>query len=798
MDNKKKMPLLILKGLTILPKALLHIDIKHEFSVTAVEQAMEEDQLIFLVTQKNQFNDEPDISEDIYAVGTIARIKQIVKMPKNNISVVVEGMARGKLVDFTRQENFYQVAVEYLPEILADITAEEKEAYFRNIREEVAEFVHLAAKIDKQLVERVMAAESLSELADGIATYLLRSIEQKQEILEELDEEERIKKVSQMLLSEIEIIKVQRKLHEEVRRSLEKNQRDYVLKEQLKAIQDELGDDEDNEIEEYKQKIKKLKAPTEVKQKLEKERNRLSRMPMASPDASTIRNYLDAVLEYPWGKASKESIDLKKAEAVLDEDHYGLEKVKERVLEHLAVRRLSKDANSPIICLVGPPGTGKTSVVRSIARAVNREYVRISLGGVRDEAEIRGHRKTYVGAMPGRIVAAMKQAGTTNPLILLDELDKTSSDFRGNPAAALLEVLDGEQNKSFRDHYFEIPIDLSNVLFIATANSLSTIPRPLMDRLEIIEVSSYSMNEKFHIARRYLIGKQMKKAGLTEENLSISDNALREIISGYTREAGVRNLERKIGDICRKTAKEILLGKKNKVVVKQNNLEKYLGIPGYHYDKMFDQPQIGIVRGLAWTEVGGDTLSIELVAVAGKGEFRLTGRLGEVMKESANTAMSYLRSCIKQYHLPENFYKGMDFHIHIPEGAVPKDGPSAGITMATAMFSALTGRKVRNDVAMTGEITLQGRVLAIGGLKEKILAAKRAGISEVIVPEANRPTIGELDREITQNLTIHYVTNVEQVFELAVLPKTETAQKGEAAKPVKTKAAKKGSVKRES
>lgn len=771
MEDKKRMPLLILKGLTILPKAILHIDIKYEFSVKAVEEAMEKDQLIFLLTQKNPFLEEPDIREDVYSVGTIAKIKQILKLPKNSISVVVEGVDRGRILDFEQENNFYQVEVEYLPEILADLSPEEREAYFRNVREDVAAYAKLAGKIDKQMVERVLAAQSLSELADGIATYLLRSIDQKQEILEEVDEAERIKKVSQMLQVEMEIIKIQHKLNDEVRRSLDKHQRDYVLKEQLKAIQEELGDDDQDEVEEYKTKIQNLRAPAEVKEKLEKERNRLSKMAMSSPDASTIRNYLDAVLEYPWGKKSKESLDLKRAEAVLNEDHYGLEKVKERVLEHLAVRKLSKDTNSPIICLVGPPGTGKTSVVCSIARALNRKHVRISLGGVRDEAEIRGHRKTYVGAMPGRIVAAMKQAETANPLILLDELDKTGSDFRGNPAAALLEVLDGEQNKTFRDHYFELPVDLSDVLFIATANSLSTIPRPLMDRLEIIEVSSYSMNEKFHIGRQYLIGKQMKKAGLSQKNISISDNALRQIISAYTREAGVRNLERKIGDICRKIAKEILLTKKTKVAIKQNNLEKYLGIPLYHYDKMADQAQIGVVRGLAWTEVGGDTLSIELVAVPGKGEFRLTGRLGEVMKESANTAMSYLRSGIEKFNLADNFYKSMDFHIHIPEGAVPKDGPSAGITMATAMFSALTGRKVRNDIAMTGEITLQGRVLAIGGLKEKILAAKRAGIFELIVPEANRPTLGDLDKEITQNLKVHFVSQVEEVFALAVLPK---------------------------
>ncbi len=792
MENKKEMPLLILKGLVILPKSLLHIEVKHELSVTAVEQAMAEEQLVFLLTQKNRLQEEPDLNEDVYTVGTIARIKQIVRLPKNSLSVVVEGLARGRMEAYELTDHFYRVTVEYLPETSAGVNAEEKEAYVRHVQEAVAEYVELAGKIDKQLAERVLAAETLSDLADGIAAYLLQPMEKKQEILEEPDEEERIKKVSQMLLTEIEIIKLQHKLSEEVKRSLDKNQRNYVLRAQLKAIQEELGEedaDEEDEIKDYLRQIQRLKAPREVQDKLFLEVKRLSKMRLASPDAASLRNYIDEVLEYPWNKKSKESNDLKKAEKILDEDHYGLEKVKERILEHLAVRQRSKDESSPILCLVGPPGTGKTSVVCSIAKALNRKYVRISLGGVRDEAEIRGHRKTYIGSMPGRIVTAIKQAGTVNPLILLDEIDKTSSDFRGNPAAALLEVLDGEQNKSFRDHYFEVPVDLSEVLFIATANTLSTIPRPLMDRLEIIEVSSYAMNEKLHIARQYLLKKQMKKSGLSEKELTISDNALREIISGYTREAGVRGLERRIGDICRKAVKESLLSGKRRATVKENNLEHYLGIPSYHYDKMADSPQNGVARGLAWTEAGGDTLSIEVVVVGGKGGFKLTGRLGDVMKESASTAMSYLRSTTALHQLPPDFYKTKDFHIHIPEGAVPKDGPSAGITMATAMLSALTGRAVRNDIAMTGEITLRGRVLAIGGLKEKILAAKRAGIKEIIVPAANRANVGELDSEIVKNLTIYYVESAEEVFALAVLPaeekKTHSAAKKKAMRPAK-------------
>ena len=794
MENKREMPLLILKGLVILPKSLLHIDIKHELSVMAVEQAMAEDQLVFLLTQKNGRKEEPDLSEDVYKIGTIARIKQIVRLPKNSLSVVVEGLSRGRLDSYERLDHFYRATVEHLPEVPAEISMEEKEAYFRQTQKAVAEYVEMSGKMDKQLAERVLSVDTLSDLADGIAAYLLRPMGKKQEILEEPSEEERIKKIIQMLLTEMEIIRLQRKLGEEVKRSLDKNQRQYVLRAQLKAIQEELGEDEDeeDEIRGYRQKIQKLKVPAEVRNKLLLELKRLSKMRLVSPDAATIRNYLDEVLEYPWNKRTKESKSLKKAETILDEEHYGLEKVKERILEHLAVRRHAKGEGSPILCLVGPPGTGKTSVVCSIAKAMNRKYVRISLGGVRDAAEIRGHRKTYIGSMPGRIIAAMKQAGTVNPLILLDEIDKTSSDFRGNPAAALLEVLDGEQNKSFHDHYFEVPVDLSEVFFIATANTLSTIPRPLMDRLEIIEVSSYSLNEKLHIAKQYLLKKQMKRSGLTEDELTISDNALREIISGYTREAGVRNLERKLGDICRKVVKESLLGGKTKANIKENNLEHYLGIPSYHYDKMAESPQIGVVRGLAWTEAGGDTLSIEVVVVGGKGGFKLTGRLGDVMKESASTAMSYLRSTTALHQLPPDFYKTKDFHIHIPEGAVPKDGPSAGITMATAMLSALTGRAVRNDIAMTGEITLRGRVLAIGGLKEKILAAKRAGIQEIIVPAANRANVGELDGEIVKGLTIHYVDSAEEVFAIAVLPpekKTRTEAKTGSRSAAKKKAA---------
>ncbi len=785
METRKEMPLLILKGIVVLPGSLVHIDVKHEFSVNAVEQAMAENQLIFVLAQKNSLKKAPDINDNVYSVGTIAQIKQIVKLPRKNLSVVIKGLSRGQLLSSTMAEQFYQAEVEALQEKQADITSEKREAYFRYVREAVTEYIEAADKIDPKMVDRVMEAETLSDTADSIAAYLLRPMEKKQEILEELDEEERLKRVVQILLTETEVIKMQHKLREDVRSALDKNQRDYVLREQLRIIQEELGEESEDELEEYRQRIRKLKCPLEVKEKLGLELRRLAKMRMSSPEGAALRNYLDEVLEYPWGKKTKEATDLKKAQEILDADHYGLEKVKERILEHLAVRLRTKDANSPIICLVGPPGTGKTSVVRSIAKAVNREYVRISLGGVRDEAEIRGHRKTYIGAMPGRIVAAMKQAGTTNPLILLDELDKTSSDFRGNPAAALLEVLDGEQNKSFRDHYLEIPIDLSEVLFIATANTLSTIPRPLMDRLEIIEVSSYSMNEKFYIAKQYLLDKQRKKSGLTEKELSVSDNALRAVISGYTREAGVRNLERRLGDICRKAAKESLLTGKKKALVKENNMEHYLGIPSYRYDKMAESSQVGLVRGLAWTEAGGDTLSIEVAVVAGKGGFKLTGRLGEVMKESANTAMSYLRSMTAHYQLPQDFYKTKDFHIHIPEGAVPKDGPSAGITMATAMLSALTGRAVRNDIAMTGEITLRGRVLAIGGIKEKILAAKRAGIREIIVPAANQAQVGELDSEILKNLTIHYVENAEEVFTLAVLPPQKAKRE---AKPAGRKA----------
>ncbi len=604
-----------------------------------------------------------------------------------------------------------------------------------------------------------------------MATHFIKPMENKQRILEEVNEDIRIQLVVKILKNEIEVAKIQNELHKKVKSSIDQNQKEYYLREQLKVIQSELGDkvDTGEEIEEYRQRTEALNASQQVKEKIHKEINRLRKMSMSSSEGAVIRNYIDCLLDMPWDTLSEENDDLIRANEVLQKDHYGLKQVKERVLEHLAVRAMTEDSNAPIICLVGPPGTGKTSIARSIAKSMGRKYVRISLGGVRDEAEIRGHRRTYIGAMPGRLVNALKHAKTSNPLVLLDEIDKMSSDIKGDPSAAMLEVLDSEQNHQFNDHYVEVPVDLSKVLFVATANSLGTIPRPLLDRLEIIEVASYTENEKFHIATEYLWPKQLKGHGLKKSQAKITDEAVFKIINEYTKEAGVRQLERKLGEICRKIDKAILVEGRKTLKVSERNLEKYLGIPVFKYQMKFDKPQVGVVRGLAWTMHGGDTLSIEVTVMQGKGMFQLTGRIGDVMKESASAAVSYIRSKSSVLGLAEDFYENTDIHIHIPEGAVPKDGPSAGITLALAVLSALLERPVRHDIAMTGEITLRGRVLPIGGLKEKILAAKRAGIFEVIVPDENRRHVSELDSEILDGITIHYVSSMDQVLELTLM-----------------------------
>jgi len=782
MDLEKKkteteliLPVLAIRGITVFPKMFLHFDAQRPKSVKALDKAMKEKQLVFLVSQKDASIEDVDLEKDVYQVGSIARIKQVVKLPGNVSRVLVEGLSRGELQEIEKSEPYFEGNVRLLESEKSDFTQNELDAVGRTVKELITEYKKTNSKLSKETLDLISKIHNIGHLADALATHFIKPLENKQRILEEIDEAIRIQLVIKILTNEIEVAKIQKELHRKVKSSIDQNQKEYYLREQLKVIQSELGDKVDigEEIDEYVKRSDELDAPEYVKEKLKKEIRRLRKMSMTSSEGSVVRNYLDVILEMPWNHTEEENGDLKHAEEILQRDHYGLSKVKERVLEHLAVRSVADESNTPIICLVGPPGTGKTSIAKSIATAMERKYVRISLGGVRDEAEIRGHRRTYIGAMPGRLVNALKQAKTSNPLILLDEIDKMSSDFKGDPSAALLEVLDSEQNHQFSDHYIELPVDLSKVLFVATANSLRTIPRPLLDRLEIIEVTSYTENEKFHIAKEYLWSKQLKKHGLKRSKIKMTDETIRRIINEYTRESGVRQLERRLGEICRKAVKTMVVEEKKTLRVTKNNLEKYLGIPKFKYQMLFEEPQIGIARGLAWTEMGGDTLSIEVTIMPGKGKFQITGRIGDVMKESASTAMSYIRSQSRRLKLEDEFYEKNDIHIHIPEGAVPKDGPSAGITLALAITSALTMRPIRNDIAMTGEITLRGRVLAIGGLKEKLLAAKRAGIFEIIVPIENERTVSELDEEILQGMRIHYVEAMDQVFKLALLENTE-------------------------
>ncbi len=773
LDNLKVLPVLALRGVNVFPKMFLHFDAKRPKSVKALDKAMKTNQLIFVVAQKEAIKEEIDIHRDIYDIGTIVRVKQVVKLSGNISRVLVEGITRGELLKVIDGATYYTGQVQILDSIEANYTANELTAIDRTLEDIIGEFKAINTKISKETLENLSRIKDMGQLADALTTHFIKPLENKQRILEETDEEIRLQLVIKILNNEIEVAKIQKNLHKKVKSNIDKNQKEYYLREQLKVIQNELGDqiDSGEEIEEYLKQVEELDASEKVKDKLYKEIKRLKKMNMSSSEGAVIRNYIDCLLDMPWNKVNDENEDLKKAHEVLVNDHYGLDKVKERVLEHLAVRSMTKDSSAPIICLVGPPGTGKTSIAKSIASAMEREYVRISLGGVRDEAEIRGHRRTYIGAMPGRIVSGLRQAGASNPLILLDEVDKMSSDFKGDPSAAMLEVLDSEQNHQFRDHYVELPVDLSRVLFVATANSLRTIPRPLLDRLEIIEVASYTVNEKFHIAKEYLWPKQMQKHGLTKSKVKLTDDGFDCIINEYTKEAGVRQLERRLGEICRKVVKAVIVEGKKSLKVSKNNIEKYLGIPKYQYQKMFGEPQVGITRGLAWTEMGGDTLSIEVTVMPGKGKFQVTGRIGEVMQESASAAMSYIRSKTEILGIEPDCYETRDIHIHIPEGAVPKDGPSAGITLATAMISAVTERPVRHDVAMTGEITLRGRVLPIGGLKEKILAAKRAGIFEIIVPNQNKRTVSELDSEILDGVTIHFVDSMDEVIKYALLDK---------------------------
>lgn len=772
MDTTKKiMPVVALRGLCILPKMITHFDINRANSIVAVEKAMVSDQKVFLVTQKDPEEEQPTI-DGLYRVGTIASVKQLIKLPGGVIRVLVEGLEKAELDSFESETpaliGEILEAEEYGDDSLDQYT---KEAVIRILREKLQDYGVENPKLAKEVIPNLLLIEDLDELMEQIATQLPFDYTHRQEYLEAGLAAQKYEVLARCLLSEIAVGKIKREYQEKVKANIDRNQKEYILREQLKVIREELGEDSPlTDADEYAKKCKSLKADKSVKDRIAKEIDRFRGMPGGSQEANVLHTYIETLLEMPWKKMTKDSEDIKRAKEVLDADHYGLEKVKERILEYLAVRTLTKKGNSPIICLVGPPGTGKTSIARSVARALNKEYVRISLGGVRDEAEIRGHRRTYVGSMPGRIAAGIRQAGVSNPLMLLDEIDKVSSDYKGDTSSALLEVLDSEQNVKFRDNYIEIPIDLSEVLFIATANTVQTVPDALLDRMDVIEINSYTENEKYHIAKDYLVKKQLEKNGLTSEQLVFTQKALEKIIHNYTREAGVRNLERRIGDICRKSAREILEHHKDKTIrITESSLEKYLGKERVTFEDANKEDEVGIVRGLAWTSVGGDTLQIEVNVMPGKGVLQLTGQLGDVMKESAQTALSYIRSVGAKYDISNDYFENHDIHIHIPEGAVPKDGPSAGITLATAMLSAVTGKKVSARVAMTGEITLRGRVLPIGGLKEKILAAKMAHMEKVLVPDKNRPDMAELSAEITRGLDIVYVKTMPEVLQEAMV-----------------------------
>lgn len=767
-----KMPAVALRGMVILPGMVAHFDVSRAKSIKAVEEAMMDEQKIFLVAQKDVEQENPDI-EDLFKIGIIAEVKQVIKLQNNIVRILVEGKERAELSAFLENPDYLLAEIIRFDEEVDDGLPEEaKEAMLRSIQETFGKYVVVNPKMGKELQRQLSEITDLEKLMNQLANSLPVHFGEKQKILDAVSMTERYEVLMALLLKEIEIIAIKNDFQAKVKAHVDKNQKEYLLREQMKVIREELGEDNtESDADHFAEALGKIRADKEVKEKIRKEIDRFKNISSSSSESAVARGYIETLLELPWNKTSRDNRDLKNAEQILNADHYGLEKVKERMLEFLAVRNLTNKGESPIICLVGPPGTGKTSIARSVAKALDKKYVRISLGGVRDEAEIRGHRRTYVGAMPGRIVNGLRSAGVKNPLMLLDEIDKMSSDYKGDTASALLEVLDAEQNKKFRDHYVEIPIDLSEVLFIATANSVQDIPRPLLDRMELIEVTSYTENEKLHIAKEHLLAKQMERNGIRPEQLSITDKALAKIISGYTREAGVRNLERKLGEICRKAARPLYEGEKEKIKVTEQNLEKFLGKEKYSFDKKNDTDEVGIVRGLAWTSVGGDTLEIEVNIMPGKGEFQLTGQLGDVMKESAQAGISYIRSVSEEYHIPKKFFQENDIHIHIPEGAVPKDGPSAGITMATAMLSAITKTPVRADVAMTGEITLRGRVLPIGGLKEKTLAAKNAGIKTVCVPKKNEKDIDEISPEIKKGLEIVFVEQMKDVLDVAFVKK---------------------------
>ncbi|MDN4592662.1 endopeptidase La [Polycladomyces subterraneus] len=767
-EEQRILPLLPLRGLIVYPSMVLHLDVGRERSVKALEQAMVDENLIVLSTQREVHIEEPS-PDDIYRMGTIARVRQMLKLPNGTIRVLVEGLHRATIDEFLDEQTFYRVRVTQLaPQVKDDL---QLEALMRSVLDYFEQYLRLSKKVSPETYSAVADIDDPGRLADIIASHLPLKIADKQKILETIDVHKRLETLLEMLNDEREVLELERKISQRVKKQMEKTQKEYYLREQMKAIQRELGEKEGRvgEVEELREQLSKLDAPDYVVEKVEKEIERLEKIPTTSAEGGVIRTYVEWLLQLPWRKETKDDLDLKKAEKILDEDHYGLEKAKERVLEYLAVQKMVKKLKGPILCLVGPPGVGKTSLARSVARALNRKFVRVSLGGVRDEAEIRGHRRTYVGALPGRIIQGMKTAGTINPVFLLDEIDKMSADFRGDPAAALLEVLDPEQNATFSDHYIEIPYDLSKVMFITTANNLYGIPRPLLDRMEVLNISGYTELEKEQIAKGYLIPKQMKEHGLAKDQLQIHKDAILKVIRHYTREAGVRNLERTIGTLCRKAAKLLVTGEKKKVVITPKNLEQFLGPVKFRYGRAEETDQVGAATGLAWTETGGDTLTIEVTVLPGKGKLTLTGKLGEVMKESAQAAFSYIRSRAEEFHIDPEFHEKNDIHIHVPEGAIPKDGPSAGITMATALVSALTGIPISRHVAMTGEITLRGRVLPIGGLKEKALSAHRAGIRHVLIPKDNEKDLEDVPESVRRDLTFTLVEHMDEVLARALV-----------------------------
>lgn len=770
---KKKLPMLALRGKYIFPNTVIHFDVSRSKSIRAIEEAMEKDQLIFLNNQMDPTVEDPGII-DLYNVGTLAKIKQMVKLPQNIVRIFAEGLFRAEMTGVVDEEPLFRVEIAYNHVEQEPFAPYEREAMIRSIKESFEYYTEAWSQMDQNLVSYILMQQDLELLVDQLATHIPFSLEDKQRILEEMDLKTRCEDMLALLGEELEVMQIRSEIQKKVRANVDKNQKEYMLREEMKVIREELGETSvEDEAQEFLDQLRKLKASKEVKDKIKKEIGRFQAIGMSTPESSVLRTYIETMLDVPWERRSRDSQDLDRAEEILNEDHYGLEKVKERILEYLAARAMSGKKDAAILCLVGPPGAGKTSIARSIAKATDKEYIRLSLGGVRDESEIRGHRKTYVGAMPGRIVEALRRVKVRNPLMLLDEVDKVGKDQRGDTASALLEVLDPEQNEHFQDHYLEVPLNLSDVLFIATANDLSPIPRPLLDRMEIIEVSSYSENEKYHIARRYLVKKQREANGLSEQQIQWREEALRFLISSYTREAGVRDLERKIGQVSRKVTKDIFQKKHRKVTITKKKVQDYLGNPPYEWEKESLKDQIGIVHGLAWTSVGGETLKIEVNVMPGKGRVQVTGSLGDVMKESSQAAISYIRSQSRKYKIKSDFFEKHDIHIHVPEGAVPKDGPSAGITMTTAVLSAITKKKVHGDLAMTGEVTIRGEVLPIGGLKEKLLAAKRLGIRKVLVPKFNAKDVREFHEEITDGLEIVYVKDMNQVIKEAMIMETE-------------------------